>query len=81
MERIGEGGGPEARRIKGQLAQSLSRARTAVEVALNAERESMLKRKKESFPVKYKHNEKVPPAFESYVGEYFKAIAIMEGAE
>ena len=81
LERLGDGGGPEARRIKGQLAQSLSRARAAVEVALKAERESVLQRKKDSFPVKYRHNEKVPPAFEEYVGEYFKAIAIEEATE
>ncbi len=81
LERLGDGGGPEARRLKGQLAQSLSRARAAVQVAMKAERESILKRKKDSFPVKYRHNEKVPPAFEEYVGEYFKAIAIEEAAE
>ena len=48
---------------------------------MKTERESLLKRKKDSFPVKYRHNEKVPPAFEEYVGEYFKAIAIEEAAE
>ena len=75
------GSGPEARQIRNQVAASLANARTALEITVKAERESISKRQQKAFAVKYKHNEKVPPAYEDYVGEYFKAMAIEETAE
>lgn len=81
LERIGSGDGPEIRRLKSEAALSLRKARTALEVTVQAEKEKLRRRKKETFPVKYRYHEKVPPAFEEYVGEYFKAIAIEEASE
>lgn len=81
LERLGSGDGPEMRRLKSEAALSLRKARTALEVTVRAEKEKLRRRKKETFPVKYRYHEKVPPAFEEYVGEYFKAIAIEEASE
>ena len=81
LERIGSGDGPEIRRLKSEAAFSLRKARTALEVTVQAEKEKLRRRQKETFPVKYRYHEKVPPAFEEYVGEYFKAIAIEEASE
>ena len=81
LERIGVGDGPELRRLKSEAALSLRKARTALEVTVQAEKEKLRRRQKETFPVKYRYHEKVPPAFEEYVGEYFKAIAIEEASE
>lgn len=81
LERLGNGSGPEARQIRNQVAASLANARTALEITVKAERESISKRQQKAFAVKYKHNEKVPPAYEEYVGEYFKAMAIEETGE
>ena len=81
LERIGSGDGPEIRRLKSEAALSLRKARTALEATVQAEKEKLRRRQKETFPVKYRYHEKVPPAFEEYVGEYFKAIAIEEASE
>ncbi len=81
LDRIGSGDGPEIRRLKSEAALSLRNARTALEVTIQAEKEKLRRRKKETFPVKYRYHEKVPPAWEEYVGEYFKAIAMEEASE
>ena len=70
LDRIGSGDGPEIRRLKSEAALSLRNARTALEVTIQAEKEKLRRRKKETFPVKYRYHEKVPPAWEEYVGEY-----------
>ncbi len=80
-EQLGEGGGVEAKRLRREAALSMRRARASVDSALQTEREIRRKRKKDAFPVKYPHREKVPASYEDLVGEYFKALAIEEETE
>ena len=65
----------DIRRVKSEIAAALKNARTAVDMAVKAEQETVRQRKGQTFTVKYQQQEKVPDGYEDYVDRYFKALA------
>jgi len=79
-EQLGEGGGVDARALGQGAARSLQNARAAVLAAERAQLDERRRGALESLPAaSASHNEKVPDAYESLVGAYFKAIAGSRG--
>ena len=80
-EQLGTGGGVDARALGQSAARSLQNARAAILAADRAQLDERRRGALESLPASNaSHHEKVPAAYESLVGAYFKAIAGSRGA-
>ena len=70
----GSAGGADIRRIKGEIAASLRRAKTAIDAAAQADAEKVRTTRLRRFVTGVSAAEKIPAGFDDWVGDYFKAL-------
>ena len=70
----GSAGGADIRRIKGEIAASLRRAKTAIDAAAQADAEKVRTTRLRRFVTGASAAEKIPAGFDNWVGDYFKAL-------
>ncbi len=69
-----ESGGADIRRIRGEIAASLRRARTAIAAVARADAETIRTTRLRKFSTGAAVAEKIPPGYDDWVGSYFKAL-------
>ena len=76
-----ESGGADIRRIRGEIAAALRRARTAIDAVARADAETIRTTRLRKFSTGTAAAEKIPPGYDDWVGSYFKALGAEDSAE
>ena len=76
-----ESGGADIRRIRGEIAAALRRARTAIDAVARADAETIRTTRLRKFSAGTAAAEKIPPGYDDWVGSYFKALGAEDSAE